>query len=203
MNTSDNECTRSEALRDYVFDELSATGRREMEQHMASCAACSLELSQLRLTTAALRTLPDVEIPQRIAFVSDKVFPPSGFSRFFGARFFGNGWAGFASAAVMGVALLFTALHRPAQEVRTVVQTAAGTDVSQQLDAAISRAVQQVRAEDALLTEAALAKAETKHQQEHRMLIVNMEQSVEVMQKRMVAMTSLASLEAPRSGGGQ
>jgi len=42
-----------------------------MEQHLAACGDCALELDQLRLTTAALRTLPDREIPQRIAFVSD------------------------------------------------------------------------------------------------------------------------------------
>ena len=43
----------------------------------AACGDCALELDQLRLTTAALRTLPDREIPQRIAFVSDQVFEPS------------------------------------------------------------------------------------------------------------------------------
>jgi len=71
-----------EALQDYVFDELPHGEREAIEQHVAACSECALELDRLRMTTAALRTLPDREIPQRIAFVSDKVFEPSWFHRF-------------------------------------------------------------------------------------------------------------------------
>ena len=99
----------------------------------------------LRLTTAALRTLPDREIPQRIAFVSDKVFEPSPFRRFFGARL------GFASACVLAAALVVSAWHfsdayRPA-EVQTVVHTASVSP--QQINDAVAKAVAQVRTEDA------------------------------------------------------
>src|ERR1700735_314737 len=113
-------CGRAEALRDYAFDELPADERESMEQHLAGCGGCVLELDRLRLTTAALRTLPEREIPQRIAFVSDRVFEPSAFRRFWssGARL------GFASACVLAVAIVVSAWHmsRPA-EVRTVLQT--------------------------------------------------------------------------------
>jgi anti-sigma factor RsiW len=193
-----SNCDKSEALHDYAFDELSAGERLEMERHIPACTNCSAELDQLRLTTAALRLLPDREIPQRIAFVSDKIFQPSPF-----ARFFKSAWTGFASAAVMATALVFTALHRPPVEVRTIIQTAPGVDISGQISEAVNKAVQQVRAEDAEVTKAALAEAETKHEREHRMLMIAVEQSLEVMQKRLGTATELASLEAPRNGGGQ
>ncbi|MES1260596.1 MAG: hypothetical protein ABUS49_02585 [Acidobacteriota bacterium] len=190
-------CERAEALRDYAFDELPAGERREMEEHLTGCACCAAELDRFRLTTAALRILPDREIPRRIAFVSDKIFEPSPV-----ARFFRSAWPGFASAAVMGVALLFTVWHRPA-EVRTVVQAEPAADISGQIDRAVAIAVRQAREEDAKLTQAALEAAEVKHEREHRFLMASVDQSLEVMQKRMGAMTSLASLGPPRNGVGQ
>jgi anti-sigma factor RsiW len=193
-----SNCDKSEALHDYAFDELSVGERLEMERHIPACTNCTAELDQLRLTTAALRVLPDREIPQRIAFVSDKIFQPSAF-----ARFFKSSWTGFASAAIMAAALVFTALHRPPAEIRTVIQTAPGVDISGQINQAVDKAIQQVREEDAQLTKAALAEAEMKHDREHRILITAVEQSLEVMQKRLGTATSLASLEAPRNGGGQ
>jgi anti-sigma factor RsiW len=190
-------CERAEALRDYAFDELPAGERREMEQHLTGCECCAAEFDRLRLTAAALRSLPDREIPRRIAFVSDKIFEPSPL-----ARFFRSAWAGFASAAVMAVALLFTVRHRPA-EVRTIVQTERATDVSRQVNEAIARAVRQVREEDAQMTKAALDAAEVKHEREHRFLMASVEQNFEVMQKRMGTITKLASLEPPQNGAGQ
>src|SRR4051794_14877998 len=75
MNTNDTPaCARAELLRDYAFDELAGSKRHAMEQHLTQCSDCAVELDRLRLTTAALRILPDQEVPRRIAFVSDKVF---------------------------------------------------------------------------------------------------------------------------------
>jgi anti-sigma factor RsiW len=202
MSQPTSKCEQSEALHDYAFDELPVSERREMERHIAACAGCAAELDQLRLTTAALRILPDKEIPQRIAFISDKIFEPSAF-----ARFFKSGWMGFSCAGMMAAALLFTAMHRPAAEIRTVVQTSAGADVNalvnQAVTKAVSQAVQEVRAEDAQITHAALAEAETKHEREHRMLIAAMQQNFEVMEKRLGTYTSLASLDAPQNSGAQ
>jgi hypothetical protein len=198
-------CDKNEALRDYAFDELPAgaagdRARREMEQHLVGCGLCATELDQLRVTTAALRALPEQEVPRRIAFVSDKIFNPSPLARFLAAL------PKYAALAVAAVALV-VAVQRPAPEVVKVVTTASGADVSKQIDEAVGKAVSQVRAEvkaeDARITTAALAEAEVKHEREHRMLVAAMEQSIEVMQKRMNAATSLASLEAPQNGGGQ
>ena len=106
-------CDRAESIRDYAFDELAASERAAVERHLAECASCAAELDRLRLTTAALRVLPDREPPQRIAFVSDKVFAPSRFWNF-------SPWLGLASTGVMAVALVITVYHRPV-EIRTVV----------------------------------------------------------------------------------
>src|SRR4051812_37548586 len=108
-------CERSEALRDYAFDELTGADRAAMERHIPECAACEAELASLRLTTAALRSVPDREIPQRIAFVSDKVFGPSPLARFFQSFWTSPSRLGFASACLIAGALLVSALHRPTE----------------------------------------------------------------------------------------
>jgi len=189
-------CEKNETLRDYLFDELPAGERREMELHLNGCAACSVELEQLRVTTSMLKTLPDQEIPQRIGFVSDKIFAPSLFARFVAAL------PKYAALAVSAAALL-VAFNHPAPQVKMVVQTSAGVDVSKQLNEAVSAAVRQAKAEDAVVLKTALDEADLKHQREHRMLAVTLEQSMEVLQKRIGVMTQLASLETPQNGAGQ
>ena len=51
--------------------------RVEVEAHIKSCTPCREELERLDCTQATLFSLRDEEIPQRIAFVSDKIFEPS------------------------------------------------------------------------------------------------------------------------------
>jgi anti-sigma factor RsiW len=188
-------CGQTELLRDYAFDELPTGDRPAIERHLAECADCAQELDQLRLTTAALRMLPDREIPQRIAFVSDKVFQPSPLVRFFGARL------GFASACVLAAALLVFAYHRPApQQVVAVAPPAVNTaDFSKQIDDAVTKAVAQVRQEDAKMTQAALAAYDRKN----RAQWVALEESFAVLQKRVNTDTILASSSMPLSGAGQ
>jgi hypothetical protein len=90
-------------LRDYLFDELTAAERSDVEDYLSTCAEARAELEQLRLTHAALLQLPELEIPQRIAFVSDPVLEPSAWQRFW--REFLGGAPRFAMgmAAVMVV----------------------------------------------------------------------------------------------------
>lgn len=101
-------------LRDYLLKELSDGERRQVDAHVRGCAACREELERLQLTEAALFSLRDEEIPQRIAFVSDKVFEPSPWRRAW-AAFWGSGARlGFASAAMLSVALIVFSLARTA-----------------------------------------------------------------------------------------
>ena len=200
-----NTCERSEALRDYAFDELSGAERLALERHIESCSACEADLRSVQLTAAVLQSVPDREIPQRIAFVSDKLFEPSPWARFWRGFFGSPMQVGFASACLLAAAISFSATRRPA-EIRTVVtaQGSAPVDVSAQIDLAVKKAVAQVHEEDQRQTQIALAAAEVRHKQEHDALLVSMRETVDVMQRRMGAYTSeLASLERPAMGGGQ
>jgi anti-sigma factor RsiW len=99
-------------LRDYYLQELTDPQQRQVESHVKDCPACREELQQLRLTEAALFSLRDEEIPQRIGFVSDPVFEPSRARRWWIA-FWGSGARlGFAGAAMLSAALLFSTVTR-------------------------------------------------------------------------------------------
>jgi hypothetical protein len=200
----------TEALRDYAVGELSAGEHSAIQEHLAVCGECVLELDRLRVTMAALRILPDCEVPQRIGFVSDKVFEPSLVSRFFAGFWNSAARLGFASACVLGAALLVSAYHRPA-EVRTVVQ-AANQDiskevVSKQIDEAVAKAVAQIRVEDARVTEAAIESTNRRYEHEYQSRMAAVEESFTVLQKRLsnslLASSALASNERPGAGEGQ
>jgi hypothetical protein len=95
-------------LRDYLFDELSSAERAEVEAWLATSAAGREELDRLRLTNQALMSLPDEEIPQRIAFVSDKVFEPSPWARL--ASWFQLEGPRFAFGMAAAMAVVFAGL---------------------------------------------------------------------------------------------
>ena len=101
-------------LRDYVLKELSDGEVRQVDAHVRGCAGCREEAERLRLTEAALFALRDEEIPQRIAFVSDKIFEPSPWRRAWAAFWGSTARLGFASAAALSVALIVFSLARPA-----------------------------------------------------------------------------------------
>src|ERR1041384_966788 len=90
-------------LRDYWFEELGSTEKRQVESHLEACAGCREELERLRVTGRALLSLKDEEMPRRIAFVSDKVFEPSPVARW---------WAGRAPRFALSIALLLPVLLR-------------------------------------------------------------------------------------------
>jgi hypothetical protein len=160
---------------------------------------------------AALRSLPDAEVPRRIAFVSDKVFQPSPWVRFFDGFWNSTARLGFATAALLAVAAIAVS-RRPVDSkqieakqmaVAPVGPVHAATVDTATVDAAVARAVASVRSQDAAAFQATLAAVEQRHKQEHEQLMVAMQESLDVMQKRMGAYTSLASMEIPRENGGQ
>lgn len=201
MSTDSNQaCGRADLLREYAFDELTAAERGALEQHLAGCDECSLELDRLRLTVAALRVVPDREIPRRIAFVSDSPGRRNWLEAFWssGARL------GFASACVLSVAMVTLAFHRPA-ELRAMAQVspaAAGLS-KQQVDAAIAQAVAQVRsevkAEDARNLQVALETIQKKNEQERRALLVAMDEDMTLLRKRLNTY-AIADMVSPAGG---
>jgi len=122
-------------LKDYFFGELDAEQRESVERHVDACSACRSELEALSVTRSAVLCMREEELPRRIAFVSDKVFEPRWWQRFMTS----GPQLGFASAAMLAVAIVFHALHAPA----TVPSTPTVAQVDQKLDESeIARRVQ-------------------------------------------------------------
>ena len=159
-------------LRDFFLQELPAPEQHQVEAHVKVCASCREELERLRLTEAALFSLRDEEIPQRIAFVSDPVFEPSRWRRWASAFWTSPARLGFASAAMLSTALLVSAFHRPAPP-QPVMQTAARVpvvttvpeaEIRQRVQAAVDEAVEKAvaasEARQAVKTRAVMAELE-------------------------------------------
>jgi hypothetical protein len=120
----------------YALGEMDHRARSEAEAHAAVCPNCREELATLRLTLDTLSTLREEEIPRRIAFVSDQIFEPRWYNRTFRAIWSPN----FAAACVIGGAILVHAFAHPAASDQTAIQA--------QVDAAVTKAVATVQAND-------------------------------------------------------
>jgi len=141
-------------LKDYFLQELSVPQQREVEAHVKACQPCREELDRLQLTGAALFSLREEEIPQRIAFVSDKVFEPSPWRRWWGTFWGSSARVGFAAAAMLSVALVVSAVMRTAPAGPVVIDrptapvtTVSDTEIQARIDAAVARAVSEKTAQ--------------------------------------------------------
>jgi anti-sigma factor RsiW len=193
-------CDR-EQLRDFAFDELAAPARGAMERHLAGCEACAAELAQLQLTTAALRVLPDREIPQRIAFVSDKVFEPGLAQRFFDRFWRSSAQVVFASACLMVIAAVISTMQPGPIRDRPVMTRAQWTVVQAEIDKAVSAAVTRAREEDARVLKAAVENANRKSERQKRELMVAMSEQMSTLQKRLGVLTEYAMVGPERNSG--
>jgi hypothetical protein len=159
-------------LRDYFLQELAVPQRRLVESHVKICPACRAELDQLQITESALLTLREEEIPQRIAFVSDPVFEPSPLRRFFSDFWGSAARLGFASAAMLSVALVVFALHKPAPasgpaialQPAGVTRVATESDIRPIVDAAVAKAVADAEARHTLQAKQLLSEVEQARQ---------------------------------------
>lgn len=97
-------------LKAYVVGELDRREHASIEDHVRSCQSCREELDRLNLTRAALASVKDEPIPQRIAFVTDRVFEP----RWWQTIWHSGPVMGFASAALLAAAIFVHAFTRPA-----------------------------------------------------------------------------------------
>lgn len=153
-------------LKDYLLQELAAGERLRTEAHIQTCQACREELDRLSLTQAMLGSLRDEEIPQRIAFVSDKIFEPSPWRRAL-AAFWGSGARlAFAAAAMLSAAILYSALTRPAPVVahNSAPAAVSAADLQQRIETAVTKAVAESEARQSARTQQAVAEIE-RHQQ--------------------------------------
>ena len=67
MAVAPDHAELSEQLNAYLDRALDDVTRRRLERHLAACAACRLDLEQLRATRDALRSLPQLEAPRSFA----------------------------------------------------------------------------------------------------------------------------------------
>jgi hypothetical protein len=191
-------------LRDYYFKDLAENERRLTEVHVKTCAHCREELDRLRGTETALLALRDEEIPQRIGFVSDPVFEASAFRRGWDALWGSAARLGFASAAMLSVALVVFSLTRPVPQATApapaIARTAIETEVSKRVTDAVARAVAESEARQARQTQELLAASDRRHALETQAMMVRVEEYLEVEKKHLNTLI-LASNDAGRADG--
>jgi hypothetical protein len=201
-------------LRDYYFKDLAENERRLTEVHVKTCAHCREELERLRGTETALLALPDEEIPQRIGFVSDPVFEASAFRRGWEALWGSAARLGFASAAMLSVALVVFSLTRPVPQATAPapapgVHSAAAAvareaDFSKRVNDAVSdavaRAVTASEARQARQTQDLLAASDRRHALETAAMMVRVQEYLDVEKKHLNTLI-LASNDAGSANG--
>jgi hypothetical protein len=189
-------------LKAYFLGEPDAAGRGAVEEHLKACTACREELDRLRLTGAALASVLDEEMPHRIAFVSDKIFEPRGWARFWGSA----PRLGFASAAMLSLAILVHGFIRqvpsgsPAGVDTAAIEARIEREVAGRLPTVVEKAVAEATAAQAVRTAELVAAVDKKVERQRQSGILAWE-NVETLQKTVnVGMVSDARL---RVGGGQ
>ena len=176
-------------LRDYFFGELAESERRQVELHIRACSGCQEDLDRLRMTHSTLLSLRDEEVPQRIGFVSDKVFEPSTLRRAWLAFWGSSARLGFASAAVLSAALLvFTFYRTPAPASALPISDAARMqEFAARVDRAVAKAVAESETRQAQKAAELLAAAEQRYEQQRKTDKADMENvasEVEYLKKR-------------------
>ena len=197
-------------IRDFFLGELPESDRERTVRHLASCSGCAGELESLRHLRFALELLPDQEPPQRIGFVSDKVFEPARSRRMWNAFWNSAPRLGFASAAMLSVALVIFAFRPGPVAVVSRVPITAQTlafsgvkppdvklpDVTPLINETVREAVRKAVADTELRqqkrTDLLLAASERKHEQDQQAIMMRVADAYTMMQKRI--MVSRASL---------
>jgi anti-sigma factor RsiW len=167
-------------LKAYVVDELERSERGVVEDHVRGCGACREELDRLSVTRSALASLEDEEIPRRIAFVSDRVFEP----HWWQTMWHSGPAMGFASAALLAVAILAHGFGRPLLATGSTVDAAqierrVEAQVDARVDAAVTKAVSDAQAKQAAEFAKVLAASEV----ERKADIATFQQAAEYYQK--------------------
>jgi len=178
-------------LKAYFLGELKAGERAGVEKHLAACGDCREEMNRLDATRAALVVLADEEPPQRIAFVSDKIFEPRWFERIWFERIWQSGPVmGFASAAVLAAAILVHAYTRPAAAPMNTAQTVPAVqmeqmrqrieqEVSSRVGAEVTKAVAAVEARQDERIAQAVATAEKRFDAQYRGALADARQTAD------------------------
>ncbi len=154
-------CSSNVDLKAYILGEAAAGERSAVEDHLRACEACREEFDRLKLTQVALASLPDEVIPQRIAFVSDRVFEP----RWWQTIWRSGPVMGFASAIVLAAAILVHGFGAAPAAIDTAqIEKRVDAQVNARVTAAVSAAQAQQSAEFAKELQASEARFERQRQ---------------------------------------
>lgn len=174
-------------LTGYLLGEGTAAERLAAEAHLNASSEAREEASRLSATLAALQMLPQEEIPRRIAFVSDPVFQPSWWQRFWQS----TPQLGFASAMVLAVAIGahgWLTRPAPASAPAPMVATVSQPDFDQAVQKAVAQAVAQVEARQQAAADQKLAVAlkatEKRFQTELQMLQAEYRENDTILRKQ-------------------
>ena len=173
-------------LRDYFLGELAEAERAQVRLHARTCEHCADELRRLEMTQAALLSVRDEEIPQRIAFVSDRVYEPSALRRWWSAFWNSAPRLGFASAAMLSAAI-FAYSQRPVQLSQTpaVDVQAIRAEFQQQLQVEVRKAVADAESRNAAEVQTKVAAVEQRFEQKRKQDIRLAEEAFADMARRM------------------
>jgi hypothetical protein len=174
-------------LHDYFLGELAENERRQMDHHVRACASCSDELERLKITQTALMTLREEAIPQRIGFVSDKVFEPGVVGRSWRSFWGSTAQLVFASAAMLSIAIVVHAV-RPAERVvadraEPLSAVVIERQVAEHVQAAVQKVVAESEARQTAKTSELLAVAEERYQAQREAEMRNVADAFSVLQK--------------------
>lgn len=183
-------------LKAYFLGELPPAERAPVEKHLGACASCREEMERLDSTRSALAMLGDEEPPQRIAFVSDKVFEP----RWWQSIWRSGPAMGFASAAMLAAAIFVHAYARPAAAPADTAQME--QRIQQQVDArvgaAVTKAVASAEERQDQRIQQAVVTAEQRFDTQYRLALSDARQAADYYRDQ-VAKFEVASNNASRS----
>jgi len=166
-------------LKAYVVGEVTEREKLAVEDHIRACQNCHEELDRLNFTRSALASLEDEEPPRRIAFVSDRVFEP----RWWQTMWRSGPAMGFASAALLSLAILAHGFERPvAQAPVASLDTA---QIQRTVDAAVTKAVNEAEARQSAEFAKVLNATENRFERQRQSDLATVQQAAEYYQKQM------------------
>jgi anti-sigma factor RsiW len=172
-------------LKAYAVDELARDERAVVESHVRGCQSCREELDRLILTRSMLATLEEEEIPQRIAFVSDRVFEP----RWWQTMWHSGPTMGFASAALLAAAILIHGFEaRPVAPAPVAVAVVDQTQIEQRVNAAVTKAVGEAQAKQSAEFANVLKATEARFDHQRQEDLASFQQVEEYRQKQISRM---------------
>ena len=185
-------------LKAYVLGEVNRQEQTACESHLAACLSCRQEVEQFNLTKTALLSLPDEEIPRRIAFVSDQVFE---------LKWWQSIWRSgpamvFASALLLSSAIFVHAYTRPIPAAAPAAQIDSRqmqAEVDQRVQAAVTKAVADVEKREDAKSAQILAAAERRYKSEREADRVAAQQIVSLYQNKMGRLLMASNYPAPRT----